>query len=78
MTLSGYATLAPPGQIITRTLVNVRSESISAGLRARCDIDFFLRPGMRAISRGTEFTVSYINYYANQSDEYMDVGERVE
>ncbi len=76
MTISGYATLPPPSGTLTRTLTNVRSESSSGGFRVRADIDWFLRPGYTAISRGTSFVVSYINYYANASDEYMDVGER--
>ena len=76
MTISGYASLPPPPSGLTRTLTNIRSESSSGGFRVRCDIDWFLRPGHTAVSRGTPFTVSYINYYANSSDEYMDVGER--
>jgi len=76
MTISGYAILPPPQGALTRTLTNVRSESTSSGFRVRADIDWFLRPGQTAVSRGTPFTVSYINYYANASDEYMDVGER--
>ena len=77
MTISGYATLPPPTQSLTRTLVNVRSESVSAsGLRVRADIDWFLRPGQTAIARGKSFVVAYLNYYANSSDEYMDAGER--
>ena len=76
MTISGYAQLPPPASVLTRTLRNVRSESISGGFRVRADLDFFLRPGHTANSRGTEFTVSYINYYVTGGDEYMDVGER--
>ena len=76
MTISGYAVLAPPSGALTRTLTNVRSESSSGGFRVRADIDWFLRPGHTAVSRGTSFVVSYINYYVNASDEYMDVGER--
>jgi len=76
MTISGYAVLPPPSGALTRTLTNVRSESSSGGFRVRADIDWFLRPGHTAVSRGTSFTVAYINYYANDSDEYMDVGER--
>jgi len=69
--------LLPPAQsVLTRTLNNVRSESSSGGFRVRADIDWFLRPGHTAISRGTSFTATWINYYANASDEYMDVGER--
>lgn len=76
MTISGYATLAPPAQSLTRILQNVRSESIQSGLRVRCDLDFFLRPGYMATARGTTFQVGYINYYVNSADEYMDVGEQ--
>ena len=76
MTISGYATLAASGTLLNRTLKNVRSESISGGFRVRADLDFFLRPGHQATSRGTVFTVSYINYYVTGGDEYMDVGER--
>ena len=75
--VSGYARISPPAGALTRTLRNVRSRSVSsAGLRVRCDIDWFLRPGHTAVALGDEFTVAYINYYANASDEYMDVGER--
>jgi len=76
MTISGYAQLAAAGSVLNRTLRNVRSESSSGGFRVRCDLDFFLRPGHIANSRGTEFLVSYINYYVTGGDEYMDVGER--
>ena len=75
MTISGYATIPASATSLTRTLQNVRSESTGIGLRVRCDIDWFLRPGHTAITRGTPFTVGYINYYANASDEFMDVGE---
>ena len=75
--VSGYRQEPPPATILTRTLRNVRSRSISAaGLRVRCDIDFFLRPGHIAVALSDELGVAYINYYANASDEYMDVGER--
>ena len=78
MSISGYETVAAPGHALTRTLRNVRSRSISAaGLRVRCDIDFFLRPGHTAVAQGDELQVAYINYYVNSSDEYMDVGERL-
>ena len=78
MTISGYAALPPPPGALTRTLQNVRSESITSGLRVRCDVDWFLRPGQLATARGTTFTVGYINYYVGGGDQYMDVGERVE
>ena len=77
MTISGYAVLPPAQSVLTRTLQNVRSESSSSGFRVRADIDWFLRPGHTAVSRGTSFTASYINYYVTGGDEYMDVGERL-
>jgi hypothetical protein len=76
MRVSGYSTITPPSGALTRTLRNIRSRSTTSGLRVRCDIDWFLRPGHTADAGGSLFTVSYINYYANTSDEYMDVGER--
>ena len=76
VTISGYTSLPPPQTGLTRTLENVRSQSTGGGFRVRADIDFFLRPGHTAIARGTSFVVSYINYYVNSSDQYMDVGER--
>ena len=77
--ISGYARVPPPSESLTRTLRNVRSRSISGvGLRVRCDIDWFLRPGHTASALGDEFVTAYINYYANASDEYMDVGERAD
>ena len=77
LTISGYSVIPPPQGALTRTLANVRGESTGGGFRVRCDIDWFLRPGHTAVSRGTSFTVSYINYYVNASDQYMDVGERL-
>jgi hypothetical protein len=75
--LSGYWVEPPPLSSLTRTLHNVRSRSVGRGLRVRCDIDWFLRPGFTASVDNGSFTVRYINYYANASDEYMDVGEQV-
>jgi hypothetical protein len=60
-----------------RTLQKIRSVNASPGLRARCEIDWRLRPGMTAIMNGVAITAAYINYYVNASDSYMDVGERV-
>lgn len=76
ITISGYAVTPSPPQVLTRTLQNVRSVSVGTGFRVRCDIDWFLRPGHMAVALGDEFEVAYINYYANTSDAYMDVGER--
>lgn len=58
-----------------RTLVDVRSTSISdGGARVRCAIDWLLRPGFRAFVGEMELDVTYINYYVNADDQYMDVG----
>jgi len=76
MTISGYGTTPPPATVIERTLQNLRSRSVTSSIRVRCDIDWFLRPGHIAIADTSSFTVSYINYYCNAQDEYMDVGER--
>lgn len=74
LTLQGYTTFGgQPGA--ARELINIRTQSNRGGLRVRCDIDFFLRPGQTAIARGSEFIVSYINYYANADDNWMEVGE---
>ena len=76
-TISGYRTVTPRPLPETRTLRNVRSVSTyGANVRARADVDFFLRPGDTAIIRGDSVTVAWINYYANASDQYMDVGTR--
>lgn len=75
VTLSGYGQ-SPLALPAIRTLRNVRSVTVEPGIRVRCEIDWFLRPGQTALWDGQPFTVAYINYYANASDEYMDVGER--
>lgn len=79
-TMSGYSTGfaedEEPPEAYNRTLQKVRSVSSSNGsLRVRCGIDWLLRPGQRAIVDGDTFVVGYINYYAIQGDQYMDVGE---
>lgn len=82
-TLSGYTAASapigedPPPAIYDRALVGVRSVSSGAGgMRARCSIDWTLRPGHRAFVDGAPLVVSYINYYVNGNDAYADVGER--
>lgn len=80
-TLSGYtdalAADANPPTGYDRTLEGVRTVFTSAaGLRVRCNIDWLLRPGMRAYWGDTPLLVAYINYYCSTSEEYMDVGER--
>lgn len=75
LTISGYTQFeSTPG--VVRPLQNVRTRVSQNGLRIRADIDLFLRPGQPASYKGIEFDVAYINYYANETDRYMDVGER--
>lgn len=60
----------------SRALKDVRSMSVyNAGVRVRCAVDWFLRPGQRAMASGREFGVAWINYYISGRDAYMDVGE---
>lgn len=60
-----------------RTLANVRSLTEGdGGLRIRSDIDWLLRPGMKAKYGATELIVDWINYYVPGNDQYMDIGER--
>lgn len=81
-TLSGYSPAfavdeAPPAAT-DRTLIAVRSVTTTSGkMRARCAIDWTLRPAQRAyLPDGASFIVSYINFYQPQgNDSYMDVGE---
>lgn len=69
--LKGYTQLEDaPGTM--RELTGVQ---MMMGDRVRCDIDFFLRPGQQAVALGRTITVGYINYYANDAQQYMDVGE---
>lgn len=82
-TLSGYTAAvelsqdAPP-VVYSRALPGVRSISVGdGGVRARCAIDWLLRPGHTASADGETFVVAYINYYVNANDSYCDVGERV-
>ena len=81
-TISGYtdafAEDDDPPAATDRTLAGVRSTSTTAGkIRARCSIDWTLRPAQRAIMPdASSFIVGYINYYKpGGNDEYMDVGE---
>jgi len=78
-TLSGYpdafASSIDPPVAYDRQLTGVRSISSGAGLRVRCAIDWLLRPGHRAYVGAVPFVVRFINYYALESDGYMDVGE---
>jgi len=78
--LSGHSGvyISNPDPIYDRALAGVRSVTTdSGGVRVRCSIDFLLRPGQQATADNLSFEVSYINYYVNRADAYMDVGERV-
>lgn len=72
----GFAENENPSEGLDRRLSDVRSISISnSQFRVRCGIDWLLRPATRALVRDQNFIVSYINYYVNLDDSYMDVGE---
>ena len=79
-TISGYADAIDEAQAdsLTRSLEAVRSISSGANdHRARAAIDWFMRPGQTALlPDASEMTASWVNYYVNASDAYMDVGER--
>ena len=78
-TISGYESVFTDlgdSAETTRRLKNIRSISTSSGgIRARADIDWFLKPGQKADIDGSEITVGYINYIVGEGDAYMDVGE---
>lgn len=80
-TLSGYpdaltANASPP-TVYDRTLTRVRVVNDGdGGIRVTADIDWLLRPGMRAYFGETPILVDFINYYVPGSDQYMIVGER--
>lgn len=79
--ISGYSAaltaVADPPAAYDRQLVGVRSTSVTgASVRARCAIDWLLRPGHRAFIGAQPIVVDYINYYCNGSDMYCDVGSR--
>lgn len=81
-TISGYTDAydadADPDTLYDRELSGLRTLSVSStGLkRARCSIDWLLRPAQRAYANGDPLIVAYINYYVQLGDSYMDVGER--
>lgn len=81
-TISGYPDALTaqddPSPTFDRTLTGIRSVSDgNGGMRVRADIDWLLRPGMRAYNGDTEILVDFINYYVPGNDQYMDVGESV-
>lgn len=66
-----------PHERYDSTLVGLRSISnYASGLRIRCAFDWLMQPGQRAYYGEPSFVVSYMNYYVNGSDEYIDVGRR--
>lgn len=79
-TLTGAAQLSfptAPDPTVTRALAGARTISTDGGgTRVRADVDFLLRPGMFASADGETFRVSYINYFVNIGQQFMDVGER--
>lgn len=80
--LSGYSDAftedSDPAAIYDRSLEGIRSvSSYASGSRVRCAIDWLLRPGQRALYQETSMVVSYVNFYVNATDSYMDVGERL-
>lgn len=80
-TISGYTDAltpdASPPTTFDRTLTGVRTVfDGDGGMRVTADIDWLLRPGMRAYYGSTEILVDYINFYVPGNDQYMIVGER--
>ena len=79
-TLSGYsaAMAAPVGDgPPVRVLRDLRSVSSgTSGVRVRCAIDWFLRPGAAAMAGALAIVPDWINYYVGGGDAYMDAGER--
>jgi hypothetical protein len=74
--VSSYTTMTAGPPETSVTLRNVRSVSISPGVRVRCDLDPTVRPGNTVTFGSTSFVAAYINHYATGSERYMDVGER--
>lgn len=80
LTVSGYSRddspAVPSGSF--RNVTGARTLMRSArGSSLRCDIDWLLRPGMEAhTAEGFVIQVSYINYYANSAESWMQIGER--
>lgn len=81
-TLTAYADAfaedEDPPETFDRRLAEIRSLTTTPNtLRARCAVDWLLRPGQRAIvSDEQSIVVAFINYYVNENDQFMDVGNR--
>lgn len=67
-----------PPEVYDRRLQKLRTiTTIPTSLRARCGVDWLLRPGHRAfVTDSQSINVAFINYYVSAADEYMDVGNR--
>jgi len=77
VTLGGYGKLGfRQAGFRDIVLSGIQTLSVHGGVRVRCEVDWRLRPGMTAIADGVEFEVSYINLYANENQQFMEVGER--
>ncbi|UOF79460.1 hypothetical protein [Caudoviricetes sp.] len=83
--ISGYISALPanedPDELFDRELTGVRSiTTYGPTISIRCEIDWLLRPGQRAVYGTVNFSVSYINYYVTSygrtMDAYMDIGYR--
>jgi len=58
-------------------LRNVRRVTRSnASIAARCEINFASAPNYYYTANGNTFQASYVNFYANDRDAYMDIGRR--
>ena len=76
VTVSGFLP-ASAAQQSERVLREVRTLSFSSSqYRARGAIDLFLRPGMTVTADDVSFEVEFINFYANEFDQFCEVGGR--
>ena len=58
------------------SLVKAASVLACGRRRVRCDIDFFLKPGMTVIAEDQTFVAGFINYYVSEVDQFCEIGER--
>jgi hypothetical protein len=77
-TVSAHWTLPENLDPRTREMRGIRSQTNTPGIRLRADLDWFARPGDVVEGRGHSFTAAYLNMYVTGSEQYMDVGERLE
>jgi len=58
-------------------LQNVRRvTTTNDSLSIRCDIDWNSAPNLRYRADSTTFTATFVNFFANERDAYMDIGQR--